>query len=95
MAATDSTVSNRFLIILLAVLAVSFYHFAGVTEISAGGSDFLSNDEREWVKSPALKVILPISQRGFGLCLAGLQKEPSARLMEPTGVDALWKKEND
>jgi len=30
--------------------------------------------------------------RGFGLCLAGLQKEPSARLMEPTGADGLWGK---
>ena len=29
---------------------------------------------------------------GFDLCLAGLQKEPSARLMEPTGVDGLWGK---
>ncbi len=32
---------------------------------------------------------------GFDLCLAGLQKEPSARLMEPTGIDGLWEKEND
>ena len=29
---------------------------------------------------------------GFDLCLAGLQKEPSARLMEPTGIDGLWGK---
>jgi hypothetical protein len=40
------------------------YHFVEVTEISAGGSDFLSNDERGWVKSPALKVILPMCQEG-------------------------------
>lgn len=31
-------------------------------------------------------------RRGFGLSLAGLQKEPSARLMEPTGADGLWGK---
>ena len=30
---------------------------------------------------------------GFDLCLAGLQKEPSARLMESTGVDGLWGRE--
>lgn len=34
-------------------------------------------------------------RKGFGLCLAGLQREPSARLMEPTGIDGLWEKENE
>jgi len=48
--------------ILLTGLAAGIYHFAGVTGFFAEGSDFLSNDERGWVKSPALKVILPMRQ---------------------------------
>jgi len=43
---------------------VPIYHFAEVTGFFAEGSDFLSNDERGWVKSPALKVILPMRQEG-------------------------------
>jgi hypothetical protein len=50
--------------ILLAGLAVGIYHFAGVTGFFASGSDFLSNDERGWIKSPVMKVILPICQEG-------------------------------
>ena len=50
--------------ILLTGLAAGIYHFAEVKGFFAEGSDFLSNDERGWVKSPGLKVILPIVAEG-------------------------------
>ena len=63
--ATDSIGSNRwFFDDFIGWIGREIYHFAEVTEISAGGSDFLSNDEQGWVKSPGLKVILPIVAEG-------------------------------
>jgi len=51
---------------------------------------FLGNYERGWVKSPPLKGhFAHRARRGFGLCLTSLQKEPRAKLMEPTGTDGL------
>jgi len=64
-AATDSIGSNRwFFDAFIGWIGREIYHFSEVTGFFAEGSDFLSNDERGWVKSPALEVILPMCQEG-------------------------------
>ena len=78
--------------ILLAELEVPIYHFARVKINTEGGRFFWVIFGGMGQKRCAEGHFAHPPGGGLTFVWAGLQKEPSARLMEPTGAYGLWGK---
>jgi len=84
--------------VLPAVLARGIYHFAGVKVNSPQGAEFFGSAFlRAGAKAHCLRSFCPSAAKGICPLAwgAALGKGLSGQLMESTGINGLWEKENE